>query len=1066
MPTIFNSKATLTSTRGTLLNTDLRGNPHLHTTNTFRKKGLEIPDQKSYLLLKHLTQNQKSIPLKPKDSKDTTAIKTNPDKTTFHSTLENLYNDSLALKQEKGFNNLHICLGFIHWYEQSNEWITRKSPLLLIPVELKRTQQNFTLEYTGEEITSNLIFHKRCLEEYKLDLPNWTEDTGFLEHIGRVNKAIFPMGNWSLQPNEIFLGFFSNRDLHQYQDLAPERWEFHPQPTAPIQWSKPRKHHLYSYHPALAIDSEQVNVLHHMLSGENLIIQGPPGTGKSQTIVHCISEALVQNKKVLFVSEKIAALEVVKQRMEKAGLSDLALELHSQNALKTRFTKKLKGCLDYGSPLPHHQSIDVDDMIFQEEKIQNYFKTPGQEKDHPIYDEDNILKSFERLNHDHKEFFKRNIYTILQKHWERFSDFSNHTQFSRLQKELNKKQRIKPVRQLLNEHSRIIQELTPVFMMSPSSIGYFLEPGNFEFDLVIFDEASQIPWNTSLSALLRGKQYIVSGDPEQLPPTSYFKSKNSIANKTTVLDWAIEERFKSIQLKNHYRSHSPDLIAFSNRYIYNHSLKAIPHPPTENTFCNVQLHHSSNSVYHKQINKEEAKRVVQFLKKALKENPDYSIGIVTLSHPQRIAIQKDIAFSREFDPWLDKELIRRSHQIYIKNLEQMQGDECDIIIISIGYSYNKNGKLIQHFGSINQEGGEKRLNVLFSRARFGMHLFCNLNPDHISIDNKSSKGKEYLKDYLQHLHKNPNAFNAPQCNDPLLLKIKESLLDKGFKADIYPYENTSNLYLYIRYEINNLQHHIAIIKNINPLEPIAMQNHILEQNGWDVIRIFSQYFEQDFLHALQGLLKRIESIVLKSEEPTTSISRSTEVSGTAKKKFSNYAIYKHKEFVDPNKTFLKHDKNEIARTIGLVIKTETPIHEDIILDRLQKIYAIKKVGRNILKHYKSALEFGSHSLLFQYHNGFCYSNTFPPIIPRDRSSFPSKYKNFEFISPEEIQNGILKILTQFLQMNKADLYKQLQSQFGFHRSSNRNELFFDNALEYLLKNNQIKLLPNHSFTPI
>ena len=324
-------------------------------------------------------------------------------------------------------------------------------------------------------------------------------------------------------------------------------------------------------------------------------------------------------------------------------------------------------------------------------------------------------------------------------------------------REAEKKSRHKPIRTLLEEAGTVAQALKPCFMMSPLSVSQYL-PGNMRFDVVIFDEASQVMPADAVNCIYRGSQLIVAGDQKQLPPTAFFTTvaddsdePDAPDNFDSVLDLCkASGAITSLPLTWHYRSLHEDLITYSNYGFYDGQL---------NTFPGAVQHSPDLGVHHEFVagvyqrgsgakNPIEAERVVDRIIAHRSNNPDLSLGVVTFSTAQADAIFDAIDRRAPHEPALvglleDRDRLRG---FFVKNLESVQGDERDIIIFSVGYGPDESGKLAMNFGPLTRKGGQRRLNVAITRARRRVEIVSSFHASHMREG--SSEGNLHLRNYL------------------------------------------------------------------------------------------------------------------------------------------------------------------------------------------------------------------------------------------------------------------------------------------------------------------------------
>ena len=330
-----------------------------------------------------------------------------------------------------------------------------------------------------------------------------------------------------------------------------------------------------------------------------------------------------------------------------------------------------------------------------------------------------------------------------------------------IENELSKKTRHIPIRQLVRRAGKALQAIKPCFMMSPLSVAQYLPPGQIEFDLVLMDEASQVKPEDALGAILRGKQVVIVGDPKQLPPTTFFEQLSDgeeddgerIAAEETESILEIAQRtFANRTLLWHYRSQHPSLIAFSNSQFYNNELLLFPSPYAQHHEFGVQVHWIENATYKNSRNFVEALQVAQAVRTHLSEQPEVSLGVATMNSQQRDLILAEIERLQKADGRFDVALRQqeeRDEPFFVKNLENVQGDEREVIFISTTYGRDpETQRVYQRFGPIARDKGWRRLNVLFTRARRRIELFTSLKPSDIVLGENPSRGVVAFRNYL------------------------------------------------------------------------------------------------------------------------------------------------------------------------------------------------------------------------------------------------------------------------------------------------------------------------------
>lgn len=356
-----------------------------------------------------------------------------------------------------------------------------------------------------------------------------------------------------------------------------------------------------------------------------------------------------------------------------------------------------------------------------------------------------------------------------------------------------------PVRSLLQKLPNLLPRLKPCLLMSPISVAQYLDPAHPPFDLVIFDEASQIPVWDAVGAMARGKEVIIVGDPKQLPPTNFFSRADTgdgadaddslVEDLESILDDCIAAQLPERHLNWHYRSRHESLIAFSNYHYYGNRLLTFPSPHQELgvSFRPVTGEYDKGK---SRTNKAEAAAVVDEVLRRLRDPKlcSYSIGIVTFSLAQQLLVDDLLEEARrqhpEIEPYFSDSAVE---PVFIKNLENVQGDERDVILFSICYGPDAAGRVSMNFGPINRDGGERRLNVAITRARQEVIVFSTLRAEQIDLSRSRAQGVADLKCFLDYAERGTVAIaerraSGPdgECESPFEMQVCDALRDKGY----------------------------------------------------------------------------------------------------------------------------------------------------------------------------------------------------------------------------------------------------------------------------------------------
>jgi DNA polymerase III delta prime subunit len=437
-----------------------------------------------------------------------------------------------------------------------------------------------------------------------------------------------------------------------------------------------------------------------------------------------------------------------------------------------------------------------------------------------------------------------------------------------------KKRFQKPLKVLFSELKDAMPALKPCLMMSPDNVSAYLN-NNFLFDLIIFDEASQLTPPEAVGSLIRARQAIISGDTQQLPPTTFFENINTskYQDDYVVLDNILDQYdaigLPKISLKWHYRSFDDSLIAFSNKYFYENSLETFPSAYKNSPDYGVQFV-KIDGVYGRgktRANKAEANEVVKIIKEEL--NRTTSIGIVTLSESQRSAVEETLNLYARNDEVLSK--IINMDDIFVKNLENVQGDEKDVIILSTGYGRDENGKITMNFGPINSTGGEKRLNVAITRARKKFIVISSMDPEDIKTPENSGKGPELLKQYMIYARNPASEFYKEgfSNDDAIINDVASRLAAEGFRVEKNVGYSMNNIALAVIDPEDENQYILGIetdgkiynrMKTASERERI--RKNILSARGWHLYRIWSiDYMKnpEKVLHDIINSISRLKS---------------------------------------------------------------------------------------------------------------------------------------------------------------------------------------------------------------
>ena len=541
------------------------------------------------------------------------------------------------------------------------------------------------------------------------------------------------------------------------------------------------------------------------------------------------------------------------------------------------------------------------------------------------------------------------------------------------------------IRSIIDNTPTLLPRLCPCMLMSPISVAQYIDLNAEKFDLVIFDEASQMPTSEAVGAIARGKALIVVGDSKQMPPTSFFSSNQvdeeeaDIDDMESILDDCITLSLCEHQLNWHYRSKHESLIAFSNSQYYGNNL--LTFPSVDDHVAKVTLV-PVNGVYDKgrtRSNQEESTAIVNEILRRLadEELQKYSIGVVAFSKVQGDLIEDDLLEALDKNPQLKEIAMNGKEPIFVKNLENVQGDERDVILFSIGYGADKDGKVSMNFGPLNNAGGERRLNVAVSRARYEMMVFSTLKASQIDLKRSNAKGVEGLKFFLEYAEtgKLPTIPGATQSqtSNVMVKQICDALEREGYVTESFV--GRSNFKVDIA--VATREHPETFVLGIlcdgktyfqtkTTRDREIVQPNALRNLNWRVMRVYSIDWYENRDRTLDQILQELKSAEsgMTHEEPAEEKADyvfdadKIKESGITVDEARNKAMKSYKECgieatnFDKDK-FDPYDR-KILTIIKKILKDEQPITEGYLCKRLAKVLGFGHAGANIQRAVSAA----------------------------------------------------------------------------------------------------------------
>lgn len=623
---------------------------------------------------------------------------------------------------------------------------------------------------------------------------------------------------------------------------------------------------------------------------------------------------------------------------------------------------------------------------------------------------DDVLRTFISTEHEKRiaDFWALDDrYTELTRDWIRAKLFMStpsiestamNPEWGLLQRELTKKKRHLPLRELMARIPTVVTTLTPCLLMSPLSIAQYLTVSGAAFDVVVFDEASQITVWDAIGAIARAKQVVMVGDPKQLPPTNFFnradeepeESEDVPEDMESILDECIGASLPSLQLSWHYRSRHESLIAFSNRRYYGGKLITFPSPVTEDQAVNF---HHVQGVYEKggaRTNQPEARAIVRSIVAHLRtpERAGHSIGVVTFNAEQQKLIEDLLDAERRSDPSLEAHFSHDSLEpVFVKNLESVQGDERDIMYFSVTYGPDIAGRLSMNFGPMNRDGGERRLNVAITRARRELRVFSSLRPEQIDLARTQATGVSELKYFLEFAERGPRAFaelvtrGTGEFESPFEQYVATSLQSRGwtvhtqigvsdFRVDLgVVHPDAPGVYL-AGIECDGATYH----RSATARDRDKLREQVLRDLGWEIFRVWST----DWWIDRESTLNRLDCQLRKCleqrpidrhpapENQTIHESQPDEDQKFEANQFDpELAVASAREGdqmplafsatdgCDASKFFEAAYDAELTRMVTAIVEREGPILDEVLARRIARLHGWHRTGTRITNRVRS-----------------------------------------------------------------------------------------------------------------
>ncbi|MBO0706722.1 MAG: DUF3320 domain-containing protein [Candidatus Dormibacteraeota bacterium] len=685
-------------------------------------------------------------------------------------------------------------------------------------------------------------------------------------------------------------------------------------------------------------------------------------------------------------------------------------------------------------------------------------------------DRDRLVEDFRELD---RELIRRSAAEVIT----RCNDLrpqSTVGQAGVIQAQANLKRRHMAIRRLLTQAGEVAKRLKPCFMMSPLSVSSFL-PSDMRFDVVVFDEASQVRPCDAINCIYRGDRLIVAGDQRQLPPTSFFDASfvdgedgddEALGIYDSILDQCKGAGFSSLSLLWHYRSQHEALIAFSNGSFYDGRLLTFPGAVTAAPDLGVELRRVPGqyrpSPYNDNPAEAEvvAQRVIHYADLNLRREEPLSVGVVTFSQRQEDAVQRavDNAVARrpDLEPFFAGDRLNR---FFVKNLETVQGDERDVMIFSVGYARDSAGRFAMRFGPLSAEGGERRLNVAVTRARRRVEVIASVGPEDFSGEIREGSGAWHLREYLAYVERGGVLVEAPRASgrsfdSPLEESVARTIESWGYEVvpqvgmasyrvdlGVRRPEDRSRYLLGV--ECDGAMYHSSKVAR----DRDRLRQQALERLGWTLHRVWSPAWYRDRHGEEQRLLAALESAA--TEPATIPVRRERPVADGPETQVRVVELPRDESpppwtrpyrAVGPRppghrmEMHLEQSGGDIRRMVMEVAEVEAPVATDLVLRRVREAWGVGSAGSRIQANFNSQLGRLQREGRLRLVGSFIWlSEASLDHVRVPSEGEPMTVRRVEHIPPQELDAALAHVTAEAVAGSEDDLTERVARVFGWRR---------------------------------
>jgi very-short-patch-repair endonuclease len=709
------------------------------------------------------------------------------------------------------------------------------------------------------------------------------------------------------------------------------------------------------------------------------------------------------------------------QEMVGLGLGDLARSAHD-GSVKAR---ELPALLE---------------RAWAERVVDQAFRERPELREFDVITHEQVLERFRRAD---AATFAVNRVRLAERHWTSLPGQLGYGQVGLIRHEGAKKARYLPIRRLMEQAGNALQAMKPVFLMSPLSVAAYLPPGGPVFDLVVFDEASQVRPVDAIGSVIRGRQVVVVGDEKQMPPTSFFEillaegrvqdeeapAGNVTQDLQSILGLCTASGMKSRMLRWHYRSRHDSLIAVSNQEFYDNRLVVFPSPERNPESEGLVFRHLPATAYERgtsRTNPLEAQAVVDAVLEHSRSSPHLTLGVVAFSQAQREAIELRIEQLRrknaEFDAFVASS---PEEPFFVKNLENVQGDERDVILISVGYGRDANGAVTMNFGPLNQAGGERRLNVLITRARRKCAVFTNLTADDLDLSRAAGAGVRVLKAFLAYAQK--GRLDAPvpagtghesDFEEEVHAALQKMGYDVSaqvgsgeFRIDLAVADPRGKGRFLLGIECDGARYHSAQWAR----DRDRLREAVLRGLGWTIHRIWSTDWFRNREEALRRCVAAIEeSKKVRAGPPDTSrepaLRRAKDAPPPGPPPPPAYDSAKLRAKLG-DAHLAEIDPASLASFIAEIVDREGPLHKEELRRRIFESID-QRAGAKKQAAIDEALALAASRGTIRARGDFLWPREERAVVPRDRSSLPDVSREIGYVCDEECRATLRRVVEE------------------------------------------------------